>query len=115
MQIVPLLHELPAPTAADEIDERITELVDLVRAQRERIAALEARSDSAKAELRALLERRGENWADDEGYARLVPESRRVAYETKALDELIIREPLHYGWLKDFRRESTIRSSIQVR
>ena len=81
----------------------------------ERIAALEARSDSAREELRELLAMRGENWSDDEGYARLVPESTRVAYESKALDDLIIREPLHYGWLKDYRKQTTIRSSVQVK
>ena len=113
MQIVPVLHELSAP--AIEIDDRIAELVDMVRAQRERITTLEARNDSAKDELRQLLELRGENWSDDEGYARLVPESKRISYETKALDDLIIREPLHYGWLKDYRKESTIRSSLQVK
>ena len=112
MQIVPMIHELQAP---DDIDERITELVDMVRAHRERISALEARNESAKDELRHLLELRGENWSDDEGYARLVPESKRAAYETKALDDLIIREPLHYGWLKNYRKDSTIRSSIQVK
>ena len=62
-----------------------------------------------------MLELRGENWSDDDGYARLVPDSTRVSYETKALDELIIHEPLHYGWLKDYRKESTIRSSVQVK
>jgi len=112
MQIVPVtdtLHE------AATIDDRIIELVDRVRLHRQKIAALEAKNDAAKEELRQLLELRGENWSDDEGYARLVPDSTRVSYETRALDELIIREPLHYGWLKDYRKESLIRSSIQVK
>src|SRR5215470_2041858 len=112
MQIVPVTDTLHKDQT---IDERITELVDKVRVQRARIAALEAKNDAAKDELRQLLELRGENWSDDEGYARLVPDSTRVSYETKALDELIIHEPLHYGWLKDYRKESLIRSSIQVK
>ncbi len=97
------------------IDNRIAELVDTVRAHRDRIAALEAKNDAAKDELRQLLELRGENWSDDEGYARLMAESTRTSYELKALDDLIIRDPLHYGWLKDFRKQSVVRGSIQVK
>lgn len=110
MQIVPVNS-----VETDVIDSRIVELVDTVRAHRERIAALESKNDAAKEELRHLLELRGENWSDEEGYARLVPESVRTSYESKALDDLIIRDPLHYGWLKDFRKQSTVRGSIQVR
>ncbi len=97
------------------IDNRIAELVDSVRAHRERIATLEAKNDVAKDELRQLLELRGESWSDDEGYARLMAESTRTSYESKALDDLIIRDPLHYGWLKDFRKQSVVRGSIQVK
>ena len=112
MQIIPVtdtLHE----TAS--LDERILELVESIRSHRQRISSLEAKNDAAREELRQLLELRGENWADDEGYARLVPDSTRVSYETIALDELIIHEPLHYGWLKDYRKEAQIRSSVQVK
>jgi hypothetical protein len=112
MQIVPVIDTLHED---DVIDARISELVESVRAHRERIATLEARNDAAKAELRHLLEMRGENWSDDEGYARLVPDGTRTAYETKALDDLIIRDPLQYGWLKDYRKQSVIRSSVQVK
>ena len=111
MQIVPTTNTVHENT----IDERIVELVEKVRTHRQRISALEAKNDAAREELRQLLELRGENWTDDEGYARLVPDSTRVSYETKALDDLIIHEPLHYGWLKDYRKESSIRSSIQVK
>ncbi len=97
------------------LDNRIAELVDTVRAHRDRIGALEAKNDAAKDELRQLLELRGENWSDDEGYARLTAESTRTSYESKALDDLIIRDPLHYGWLKDFRKQSVVRGSIQVK
>ena len=112
MQIIPVAQHLDETSV---IDARIAELVDSVRAHRERIAALEARNDAAKEELRQLLELRGENWSDDEGYARLVPDSTRTSYESKALDDLIIRDPLHYGWLKDYRKQSNIRGSIQVK
>jgi len=109
MQIMPITNDTTV------IDARIAELVDSVRAHRERIAALETKNDVAKEELRQLLELRGENWSDDEGYARLVPESTRASYEAKSLDELIVTDPLHYGWLKDYRKQSTIRSSISVK
>ncbi len=112
MQIVPIIDTLHE---ADVLDARIAELVETVRAHRERIATLEARNDAAKEELRHLLEMRGENWTDDEGYARLTADSTRTSYETKALDDLIIRDPLQYGWLKDYRKQSTIRSAIQVK
>mgnify|MGYP001158973651 CR=1 FL=1 len=112
MQIVPITQELET---VDPIDSRIAELVDSVRAHRERIAALEARNDAARDELRRLLEMRGENWSDDEGYARLVPDSARISYDARALDDLIVREPLHYGWLKEYRKSSVVRGTIQVK
>jgi hypothetical protein len=31
------------------------------------------------------------------------------------LDGLILGEPLQYGWLRDFRKESTIRSGVQIK
>lgn len=116
MQIVPVTHQVSEVTSIPvTIDERISELVETVREHREQIASLEAYNDAAKRELRELLEQRGENWADEDGYARLVPESKRISYESKALDDLIISEPLHYGWLRDFRKESTVRGSVQVK
>lgn len=112
MQIVPVLDTL---YETNVVDERIAELVETVRAHRERIATLEARNDAAKEELRHLLEMRGENWSDDAGYARLIPDSTRTSYETKGLDDLIIRDPQQYGWLKDYRRQSVIRSALQIK
>ena len=111
MQIVQLTQRENAAA----LDDRIAELVDLVRGHRERIAALEAKNDVAKDELRQLLELRGENWSDDEGYARLTAESSRTSYESKALDDLILRDPLHYGWLKDYRKQSVVRGGIQIK
>ena len=111
MQIVQLTQRENAAA----LDDRIAELVDLVRGHRERIAALEAKNDVAKDELRQLLELRGENWSDGEGYARLTAESSRTSYEFKALDDLILRDPLHYGWLKDYRKQSVVRGGIQIK
>lgn len=105
-------HTAPVDTA---LDERIAELVDTVRINQQRIARLEARIEAVKTELRALLDQRGENWSDDEGYARLVSEGVRYYYDKQALDHLILTDPLRYGWLKDYRKESTVQGGVQVR
>ena len=116
MQIVPVIHEVQHEQPVIKlVDERLAVLVEKVRGYRERIAALEAKNEAAKSELRKLLVERGENWSDDDGYARLVPESRRISYEAEKLDDLIIRDPLHYGWLKDYRKQSVVRANLQVK
>jgi hypothetical protein len=97
------------------IDERIVELVKEVREKQERMAALESEIAVAKAELFELLDERGENWTDGMGYAALVSEAARVFYDRQALDHLILEDPLRYGWLKDFRREISVRGSVKVR
>jgi uncharacterized protein YdcH (DUF465 family) len=98
-----------------DLDQRIAELVSQVRTAQENIDSLNMEIEQAKDELRALLQERGGNWSDDVGYARLTSEGVRTIYDTKALDELIIKDPLHYGWLKDYRNESTVRSTVQVK
>ena len=108
------LHDAAA-RAADLIDARIAELVETIRAHRERIAALEAKNDAAKDELRALLEARGEGWSDGEGYARLMPESTRVSFDGKGLMKLIEEAPITYDWLRKYSKTSTVRGSIQIK
>jgi hypothetical protein len=98
-----------------DLDERIAQLVSRIRASQENIASQQARIEHEKDELRVLLELRGENWSDDAGYARLTAEGVRTLYDARALDELIIKDPLHYGWLKDYRNESAVRSAVQVK
>lgn len=98
-----------------DVDARIAQLVSQVRTAQEHIDGLNAQIEQAKDDLRVLLELRDENWSDDLGYARLTSEGVRTLYDTKALDELIIKDPLHYGWLKDYRNESTVRSTVQVK
>jgi hypothetical protein len=116
MQIIPVMHEMEHDLPVfDGFDERIAQLVETVRSHREHIAVLEAKADAAKKELFRLLVERGENWSDDDGYARLVPESSRASYETDKLDSLIIHDPLHYGWLKDYRKQSVIRANLQIK
>ena len=97
------------------IDDRILQLVNGIREKQELLAALESEISVAKAELFELLEERGENWTDGEGYAVLVCEGLRIIYDKQALDRLIIEDPLRYGWLKDYRRASTVRGSVKVK
>jgi hypothetical protein len=96
-------------------DQQIAERVDLIRSIQERIAALNEKIQAAKEELADLLAEKGSSWSDEEGYARLVADSVRRAYDTKALDELIINDPLRHGWLKDYRKEIPVRGGVQVR
>ncbi len=104
-----------SPEVRELLDQRIAELVDLIRSHYRRIEALNARIEEAKEELRVLLEQRGENWSDDEGYARLVSEGVRRWYDTQALDRLVMSDPLRHGWLVDYRRETPIRGGVKVR
>lgn len=103
------------PTDRATLDQQIAALVDIVRANQYRMDRLEARSRRAKAELHKLLQRRGENWSDDEGYARLVDDGERTSYDTRALDELLMDDPLRYGWLKDYRRKSKVSGGVRVK
>jgi hypothetical protein len=100
---------------AQFIDQQIADRVQIVRDAQEQIALLDEQIRLMKDELRELLEQKGEGWSDSAGYARLVSEGTRTAYDTKALDELIINEPLRYGWLADFRKESSIRGGVQIK
>jgi hypothetical protein len=97
------------------IDDRILQLVNAIREKQEMMAALESEISVAKTELYELLDERGENWTDDEGYAVLVSEGLRIIYDRQALDRLIIEDPLRYGWLKDYRRASAVRGSVKVK
>lgn len=99
----------------EDLDQRIAERVDVVRSIQERIAALQEKVLLVKEELRDLLDQKGESWSDDEGYARIVADSFRRTYDAKALDELIITDPLRHGWLKDYRRETPVKGGVQVK
>jgi hypothetical protein len=96
-------------------DQQIAERVDLIRSIQERIAALGEKVQVAKEELADLLTEKGSNWSDDDGYARIVSDGVRRSYDTKALDELIINDPLRHGWLKDYRKETPVRGGVQVK
>jgi len=71
--------------------------------------------DVMRDELKALLEASGQNWKDDTGYANLIPESTRVSYDAKSIDQLIITQPDVYGCLAAYRKVSKIRPSVSVK
>jgi hypothetical protein len=96
-------------------DAQIAGLVSHIRECQSEISEREAEISRLKEQLSALLRERGSNWSDDQGYARLVSEGTRIGYDTTALDDLIINDPLRYGWLKDYRRESVVSERVQVR
>jgi hypothetical protein len=104
-------------TTADiaALDEQIASLVACIREERAEIETHEAEIQDAKAQLVTLIEQRGSNWSDDAGYVRLAQEGVRHDYNTDALDELIINDPLRYGWLKDYRKTSPVPSRLLVR
>lgn len=114
--MAPVTTETKHVTLTGEaLDQRISELVAFIRTNQQQTASIEARIALAKDELRDLLADRGENWSDDTGYALLTSEGVRRYYDTRALDELIINDPLRYGWLKDYRRESAISGGVRVK
>ncbi len=98
-----------------EIKENIERIVSEIRECKADIENLEACVRDLKEKLRDQLEQYGENWSDDSGYARIISEGERISYNTDALDNLLIEEPLRYGWLKDYRVKSMVKSSIQVK
>ncbi|MDX2137545.1 MAG: hypothetical protein SF123_05575 [Chloroflexota bacterium] len=104
-------QERTAPTLETEIEA----LVQCIREDHQIIEEAEGRIREAKRRLEQLLKMRGSNWADDLGYARLMSTGRRTFYDTEDLDRLLISDPLRYGWLKDYRRESIIPERVQVK
>lgn len=101
------------------VDDEISEMVAMIREARSRLDEVEDEVDpvieAAKQRLEMLLQYRGESWSDEEGYARLASDGQRVSYDTNALDELIIKDPAKYGWLKQYRRETTISGGVRVK
>lgn len=101
---------ITAPTT----DKQIRKLVRSIRQRRAWIDGHEAKLDGMKEQLQALLTEQGVNWQDGIGYARLIPASTRTSYNTQQLDDLILRDP-DFDCLRAYRRESKIRSSVQVK
>lgn len=98
------------------IDGKISALVEEVREQQRAIVAAQLRIEKAKQELTTLLLERGSMWKDENGgYARLATATVRVVYDKARIDALILSEPLMYGWLKDYRKETSVKGGVQVR
>jgi hypothetical protein len=97
------------------VDTQIANLVEQVRDTQTEMEELMERMKNVREELRVLLELRGSNWSDESGYARLVTGGIRTSYDREALDQLIIKNPVQYGWLKDYRRESVVQGTVQVK
>lgn len=101
------------------IDEEISELVAMIREAQERMSEIEDEVkpviEAAKERLKMLLAYKGESWADDEGYARIVSDSARCSYDSKALDKLILEDPEKYGWLREYRHEYPVRGGVTVK
>jgi septal ring factor EnvC (AmiA/AmiB activator) len=104
-----------ATTAIASVDQEISQLVETVRDIQTNMAGMEEKIKAAKDRLRMLLAQKGENWSDGRGYARLMSDSVRTSYDTKSLDQLIITDPLRHGWLKEYRKEFTVRGGVQVK
>lgn len=96
------------------VDAEISQLVAEVRQLTDEMEALEEKVQAAKQRLSTLLTLKGESWADDSGYARLIAESKRTSYDTKALDDLILKGK-RYAFLRNHRREFSVRGCVVVK
>jgi hypothetical protein len=102
-------------TTTENLDEEIAGLVNRIRNYQQTAEDAAEKIYALKDRLELLLKERGANWADEEGYARLTAPGVRTNYNTSALDALIINDPLRYGWLKDYRKESAIAGRVMVK
>lgn len=99
----------------ERLELNIEETVELIRGHKSKIEELQQTIHELKDELRPLLELYGENWSDDDGYARLIAEGERHYYDSRMLDKLVLEEPLQYGWLTEYRVSSTTPGQVQVK
>lgn len=100
---------------AEFIDTQIEDRVQLIRDAQQNMEVLQYQIELMKIEIGELLQQKGAGWSDAAGYARITSEKISHTYDTRALDELILKEPLRYGWLGDFRKMATIRGGVQVK
>lgn len=97
------------------LEIQIEALVKDIRVLHEQMEALENAVSARKSRLRALLVQRGSSWEDDQGYARIVADYTRTAYDAKALNELRLRSKWWDMRLRPYYREFTVKGSVQVR
>jgi hypothetical protein len=114
-----VMQDQVAPLGIKSIDDEVSELVAMVREAQDRINEVESEvrplMDAARQRLKMLLEYRGENWSDEDGYARVVADGTRTSYDTRALDKLILENPDQYGWLRNYRQERRVRGGVTIK
>ena len=99
----------------DQLRQHISATVMRLRAYRDQIDHIGNSVDLLRSELQHLLEALGENWQDDDGYARIIDGGERVTYSASDLDRLLIESPEVHGWLKQHRRVSTLKPRLTVK
>jgi len=97
------------------VNGQIEALVGEIRATQAQMEALEASVTAKKAILRVLLAALGEQWTDGEGYARLVADYTRGAYDVRALDQLRLNSAWWDARLRRHYRQFAVRGSVVVR
>lgn len=96
-------------------DELIAGIVSQLRCYAAAAAQIEEQKTALRERLAALLAERGEAWKDEAGYARLTSGGTRISYDTDELDARLITEPDRYQWLRDIRKATPIRPTVQVK
>lgn len=96
-------------------EQVIADYVTQIRDLKTEMQILDTKLDDARTMVGYYLLDRGAPWKDEEGYAMLIGEGERVSYDTKALDELLLGDPLKYGWLSDYRKKSITKASLKVK
>lgn len=99
----------------ENTDDEIANIVNRIRDFQQDAESVADKIRALKDRLTVLLQERGANWSDAVGYARLLSTGTRISYDTESLDSLIITDPLRYGWLKDYRKESPVAGRITVK
>lgn len=96
------------------INDEIHALVLRFREYEHNINLQQHAMQSVKDRLEVLLQLRGSSWSDGFGYARLSPDNAVCEYDSKALDHLILSDPVHYAWLNQYRKDDGD-APIQIR
>lgn len=86
----------------------IEAIVNRIRDFQQDKESVESKITALKERLGTLLERNGNKWSDEKGYARLMNPPDRISYDEESLDALIISDPYRYGWLKDYRKQTPV-------
>lgn len=98
------------------LDLQIEAEVQEIRALEDQIEILEGFRATRRARLRTMLEERGDNWSDGNGgFARIVAESTRTAYNAKALDDLQLQSPWWHKRLNKYRGTVAVKGYVQVK